>query len=578
VSSPIGTQITQAVGFSWAAKMKGDPSVSLVYFGEGATSSSEFHNGLNFAGVFKTPTVFLCRNNGWAISVPVEKQTGAQTFAQKGFAYGVRAVRVDGNDLLAVYKATRDALDRARRGEGPTLIEALTHRLSGHSTSDDPKAYRKEQEMLDERRKDPLPRLRAYLERAGLWDDAREKALVDGLDAEIKAAVESAEKAAPPPLESLFDEVYATRPPRTSRRSTPRRSGRRGPRGTARTERWIYRLSGQLSTGDGASAMPQMNMVQAINDALRLEMQRDDRVVILGEDVGKVGGVFRVTQGLYDTFGGDRVIDTPLSEGGIIGAAIGMALYGLRPVPEIQFSDFIFPAFDQIVSELAKYRLPLGRRVPLPHGDSHAGGRRHPRRALPLAVPRGVLHPHAGPQGGVPEQPLRRQGPAPVVAARQRPGALLRAQAGVPRGAERGARGRLHRAPVAGQGGAARLGRDGARVGRDALRGPGGRQPGRGAGRRHRGGRPAHALAARPRHHHRVGEEDRPRGGRARGAQELRLRRRAGVARQRARLPAPGGAAGARDGLRHALPVHPRDGLPAPRGRILPALLETARF
>jgi TPP-dependent pyruvate/acetoin dehydrogenase alpha subunit len=131
VSSPIGTQITQAVGFSWAAKMKGDPSVSLVYFGEGATSSSEFHNGLNFAGVFKTPTVFLCRNNGWAISVPVEKQTGAQTFAQKGFAYGVRAVRVDGNDLLAVYKATRDALDRARRGEGPTLIEALTHRLSG---------------------------------------------------------------------------------------------------------------------------------------------------------------------------------------------------------------------------------------------------------------------------------------------------------------------------------------------------------------------------------------------------------------------------------------------------------------
>jgi len=212
VSSPIGTQITQAVGFSWAAKLKGDPSVSLVYFGEGATSSSEFHNGLNFAGVFKTPTVFLCRNNGWAISVPVEKQTGAQTFAQKGFAYGVRAVRVDGNDLLAVYKATRDALDRARRGEGPTLIEALTHRLSGHSTSDDPKAYRKEQEMLDERRKDPLPRLRAYLERAGLWDDAREKALVDGLDAEIKAAVESAEKAAPPPLESLFDEVYATRP------------------------------------------------------------------------------------------------------------------------------------------------------------------------------------------------------------------------------------------------------------------------------------------------------------------------------------------------------------------------------
>jgi len=212
VSSPIGTQITQAVGFSWAAKMKADPSVSLVYFGEGATSSSEFHNGLNFAGVFKTPTVFLCRNNGWAISVPVDKQTGSKTFAQKGFAYGVRAVQVDGNDLLAVYAATRDAIERARRGEGPTLIEALTYRLSGHSTSDDPKAYRKEQDMLDERLKDPLPRLKAHLVLHGAWDDAREKALIDALDVEIKAAVEAAEAAPAPELETLFDEVYATRP------------------------------------------------------------------------------------------------------------------------------------------------------------------------------------------------------------------------------------------------------------------------------------------------------------------------------------------------------------------------------
>src|SRR5690606_13424252 len=106
--------------------------------------------------------------------------------------------------------------------------------------------------------------------------------------------------------------------------------------------------------------MPQMNMVQAINDALRFEMQRDDRVVVMGEDVGKVGGVFRVTAGLYDEFGESRVIDTPLSEGGIVGAAVGMALYGMRPVPEIQFADFIFPAYDQIVSEVAKYRYRSG--------------------------------------------------------------------------------------------------------------------------------------------------------------------------------------------------------------------------
>lgn len=212
VSSPIGTQITQAVGFAWAAKLRGEALATLVYFGDGATSSSEFHNGMNFAGVYKTPTIFLCRNNGWAISVPTEKQTASETFAQKAFAYGVTPVRVDGNDLLAVYKATRDAVERAHRGEGPTLIEALTHRLSGHSTSDDPKAYRRDDEMAAERTKDPLPRLRAHLTSLGLWSDAQHTAYIEQLDREIKQAVDSAESAAPPALSSMFDDVFASRP------------------------------------------------------------------------------------------------------------------------------------------------------------------------------------------------------------------------------------------------------------------------------------------------------------------------------------------------------------------------------
>src|SRR5262249_138744 len=140
VSSPIGTQITQAVGFAWAAKIKKDDLVTLAYLGEGATSSNEFHNGLNFGGVFKTPTVFFCRNNGWAITGPTERQTASATFAIKGEAYGIPGVRVDGNDLFAVVKVTREAVARAARGDGPTLIEAMTYRMSGHSTSDDPKA------------------------------------------------------------------------------------------------------------------------------------------------------------------------------------------------------------------------------------------------------------------------------------------------------------------------------------------------------------------------------------------------------------------------------------------------------
>jgi pyruvate dehydrogenase E1 component alpha subunit len=212
ISSPIGTQITQAVGFSWAARLKHDDLVVLTYFGDGATSSAEFHNGLNFAGVFKTPTIFLCRNNGWAISVPTERQTASAGFADKGVAYGVPGVRVDGNDVFAVVKVTRDAMARAARGEGPTLIEALTYRLSGHSTSDDPKAYRPEAGLEPWKRRDPLLRLRRYLDENLGWSDARDEQIEAEIDAELRAAVNVAEKTPPPSLESMFEQVFAEPP------------------------------------------------------------------------------------------------------------------------------------------------------------------------------------------------------------------------------------------------------------------------------------------------------------------------------------------------------------------------------
>lgn len=211
VSSPIGTQITQAVGFAWAAKLRGEKLAAIVYFGEGATSSNEFHCGANFAGVYKTATVLICRNNGWAISVPAEKQTASETFAQKAFAYGLVPMRVDGNDLLAVYKATREALALARAGK-PVLLECLTHRLSGHSTSDDPTRYRGQEEMAAERSKDPIPRMRAYLEKKGLWSEQQQAALIAKVDAEMKAAIEVAEKTAAPELDTMFDDVFEQRP------------------------------------------------------------------------------------------------------------------------------------------------------------------------------------------------------------------------------------------------------------------------------------------------------------------------------------------------------------------------------
>jgi pyruvate dehydrogenase E1 component alpha subunit len=212
ISSPIGTQITQGAGFAWAAKMKKEDLATLVYLGEGATSSNEFHSGLNFAGVFKAPAIFLCRNNGWAISVPTERQTASTTFAIKGIAYGVPGVRVDGNDLFAVVKATRDAIARASRGDGPTLIEALTYRLSGHSTSDDPKVYRPDALLDPWRRLDPIARVRRYLEHNHGWSEAQDKAIETEIDAELKAAVVVAEKTPAPSTDSMFEDVFAELP------------------------------------------------------------------------------------------------------------------------------------------------------------------------------------------------------------------------------------------------------------------------------------------------------------------------------------------------------------------------------
>lgn len=212
ISSPIGTQMTQAVGFAWGAKIQKKSLAALVYFGDGSTSSSEFHNAMNFAGVFKTPTVFFCRNNGWAISVPVERQTASRTFAEKGIAYGVPGVRVDGNDLFAVIAVTRDAIRRCEAGDGPTLIEALTYRMGGHSTSDDPNRYRAADELKPWVDRDPIERIRRYLEQHKAWDDNLEEALREDVDKRFREAVNAAEQTEPPSLASMFEDVYEKMP------------------------------------------------------------------------------------------------------------------------------------------------------------------------------------------------------------------------------------------------------------------------------------------------------------------------------------------------------------------------------
>jgi 2-oxoisovalerate dehydrogenase E1 component alpha subunit len=210
ISSPISTQISHAVGAAWAARIKGDEMVALTWFGDGGTSAADFHTALNFASVRKIPVVFVCRNNGWAISVPRERQTASETIAQKAIAYGMRGERVDGNDLLAVYGAVRAARTRAAAGEGPTLLECVTYRLEGHSTSDDPRAYRPAELVAPWKEKEPILRTRRYLERRGALDAASDARLREEVRGEIQRALAEAEAfPAKPPVESLFEHVYA---------------------------------------------------------------------------------------------------------------------------------------------------------------------------------------------------------------------------------------------------------------------------------------------------------------------------------------------------------------------------------
>jgi len=209
---PVGSQVVHASGIAYAAKYKAERSVVLCYFGDGATSEGDFHEGLNFAGVFKLPVVFVCQNNQYAISVPRKQQTAAATLAQKAVAYGIPGLQVDGNDVLALYAATQEAVERARKGEGPTLIESYTYRMGDHTTSDDATRYRVEKELAYWAERDPLSRFRAYLEGKGLWDGKQESSWQEEASRQVEEAVKQAESFQVPSLQEVFAHTYATMP------------------------------------------------------------------------------------------------------------------------------------------------------------------------------------------------------------------------------------------------------------------------------------------------------------------------------------------------------------------------------
>jgi|FLYL01.1.fsa_nt_gi 2-oxoisovalerate dehydrogenase E1 component len=323
-SSVIGTQFPHAAGIAKALRFRREPGVVAVYGGEGSTSEGDWHEAMNFAGIHSLPVIFIIENNQYAISVPTTQEV-AGSIAERARGYGFPGETVDGNDALRVYEATKRAADRARRGDGPYLIEAQTYRYYAHTSDDDDRLYRTREEVDEWRRNDPVVAMKQYLIEERLLTEQEEAALEDEVERVIAEAVSEAESAPDPddPFSHVYARVVVPDDPTTEVEQVP--------------------------------AGPEVNLITAINRAIHEVMEAHPEVVVFGEDVaGRKGGVFKATEGVTERFGEDRCFNTPIAESSIVGVAVGMAAVGLRPMPEIQFADYIHPAFDQIVSEAAR--------------------------------------------------------------------------------------------------------------------------------------------------------------------------------------------------------------------------------
>jgi pyruvate dehydrogenase E1 component alpha subunit len=213
VAVPVGSQWQHGTGVGLSLKLRGEDAVAVTFGGDGSTSEGDFHEAVNCAGVFGTKTVFVIQNNQWAISMPLHQQTAAETLAQKAHAYGIPGIQVDGNDVFAVYAAASEAIEKTRRGEGPSLIEAVTYRLGDHTTADDASRYRTEEELTKWEGRDPILRLRRYLVEQGLWDDDQEAVLLEEATSWVDAQVAALEEMEPQAPEEIFTSMYAAMPP-----------------------------------------------------------------------------------------------------------------------------------------------------------------------------------------------------------------------------------------------------------------------------------------------------------------------------------------------------------------------------
>ena len=355
--SHLAAMLPVADGLALASQLRGGTRVAAAFVGDGGTSEGDFHEAVNLAAVWKLPVIFVIENNQYGLSTPVREQFACTDLASRGAGYGIPGAICDGNDLLAVHRTTAEAAARARRGEGPTLIEFKTFRMRGHEEASGT-AYVPPALFDEWRVHDPIARFERTLDEAGVMRAAEREALRQQIVNEIDAIADRVLGAAEPQssADRELADVYA--PP-----SATHAAPRTGP---------------APRTAHPAPSDPEVRYVDAISDALRLVMRRDATTVLMGQDVAEYGGVFKVSKGFVEEFGKARVRNTPIIESGVIGAALGLALDGFHPIVEMQYGDFVSCGFNQIVNNLAKTHYRWGAAVPvvvrLPIGGGlHAG-------------------------------------------------------------------------------------------------------------------------------------------------------------------------------------------------------------
>lgn len=348
----VGGNIPVAVGAALAQKLMKTDRVVLCFFGDGAVNTGNFHEALNMASLWDLPVIFVAEHNQYAMSVPWRKASKISSIAHRACAYGIPGETVDGMDVLAVRNAVSKAVARARRGEGPTLIEAITYRYYGHSHSD-PRAYRTREEEAEWRKRDPIILLKNAMQNINWLTEEEFERLDEAMQRKLEKAMEFATNSPDPSPDELCTDVYAPSP-------------------------WTQAdIEAERALRERVRDDPNMRQIsyaQALQEAMREEMLRDEHVFIMGEDVGLYGGAYGATRGLYKEFGEWRVIDTPISEATIGGAAVGAAMAGMRPVAEIMYVDFTPLAMDQIANQGAKNRYMFGGKTIVPMVIRTEGG------------------------------------------------------------------------------------------------------------------------------------------------------------------------------------------------------------